>query len=140
VLASPGATRPALTAALARAARAIAVEMEELSDAALTDALIAARARGCAVSVVLPGSGRSSATEGAARRLVAGGVAVRLLDTPTVHAKAVVADGWMYVGSANLTTSSLDANREVGLSLTDAAAIQLVSRAIDADLARGRAP
>jgi phosphatidylserine/phosphatidylglycerophosphate/cardiolipin synthase-like enzyme len=140
VLASPTSTRAALAAALVRAGRAIAVEMEELSDADLVAALAAARARGCAVSVVLPGSGTSPATDAAARSLSAAGVAVRLLDAPQVHAKAVVADGWLYVGSANLTTASLDANREVGLALTDAGAVRLVAATIADDLARGRAP
>jgi phosphatidylserine/phosphatidylglycerophosphate/cardiolipin synthase-like enzyme len=140
VLASPTSTRPALAAALARAARTVAVEMEELSDADLVAALEAARARGCAVSVVLPGSGASAATDAAARALAAAGVAVRLLDAPQVHAKAVVADGWLYVGSANLTAASLDANREVGLALTDPAAVRLVAGTIADDLARGHAP
>src|SRR5438552_1539588 len=76
----------------------------------------------------------------AARRLVGGGVTVRLVDAPAVHAKAVLADGWLYVGSANLTTASLDANREVGLALTDAGARAAVGRAASADLAGGRAP
>ena len=140
VLASPTTTRPAIAAAIARAARAVAVEMEELSDAAVVSALAAARARGCAVSVALPGAGTSAATDAAARQLAAAGVAVRFLDAPQVHAKAVVADDWLYLGSANLTTASLDANREVGLGLRDAGALRLVARTIADDLARGRAP
>ena len=141
VLASPTTTRPALAAAaLARAARSVAVEMEELSDPALVNALAAARARGCAVSVALPGAGTSAATNDGARRLAATGVVVRLVDAPQVHAKAVVADDWLYVGSANLTTASLDANREVGLGLRDAAALRLVAATIADDLGRGRAP
>jgi phosphatidylserine/phosphatidylglycerophosphate/cardiolipin synthase-like enzyme len=140
VLASPTSTRPALAAALARATRTVAVEMEELSDPTLVAALAAAHTRGCAVSVVLPGSGASPATGSAARQLAAAGVDVRFLDAPQVHAKAVVADGWLYVGSANLTTASLDANREVGVALTDPAAVRLVEGTIEADLARGRAP
>jgi cardiolipin synthase A/B len=140
VLASPTTMRPALAAALARAARSVAVEMEELSDPALVNALAAARARGCAVSVALPGAGTSAATNDGARRLAAAGVVVRLVDAPQVHAKAVVADDWLYVGSANLTTASLDANREVGLALRDAAALRLVAGTIADDLGRGRAP
>ena len=140
VLASPTSTRPAFTAAIDGARRVVTVEMEELSDLDLAAALVAARARGCAVSVALPGAGTSAATSEAARRLGAAGVAVRLVDAPQVHAKAVVVDDWLYVGSANLTTSSLDANREVGLGLRDPAALGLVARTVAADLARGRAP
>jgi cardiolipin synthase len=139
VLASPTTTRPAMEAALGGAARVVAVEMEELSDAALVSALGAARARGCAVSVAVPASA-SAATLDAARRLAAAGVDARLVDMPQIHAKAVVADDWLYLGSANLTTASLDANREVGLGLRDAAALRLVARTIAADLASGHAP
>jgi cardiolipin synthase len=140
VLASPTSTRPALAAALDRAAHVVAVEMEELSDADLVSALTAARARGCAVAVALPGAGASAATNAAARRLAAAGVVVRLVDAPQVHAKAVVADDWLYLGSANFTTASLDANREVGLGLRDPAALRLVARTIADDLASGHAP
>ena len=140
LLASPTSTRPAVAMAVARATRAVTVEMEELSDVALVDALADARARGCAVSVALPGAGTSAATNEAARRLAAGGVVVRLVDAPQVHAKAIVADDWLYLGSANLTTASLDANREVGLALRDPDALRLVARTVADDLARGRAP
>ena len=140
VLASPETTRPALAAALARATSVVAVETEELSDAGLVGALADARARGCAVSVALPGSGASAATAAAARRLAAAGVVVRFVDAPQVHAKAVVADDWLYVGSANLTAASLDANREVGVGARDPGALALVARTIADDLARGRAP
>ena len=140
LLVSPTSTRPALAAALARAGRVVSVETEEVSDPAVVGALIDARARGCAVSIALPGSGTSAATNDAARRLAAGGVVVRLVDVPAVHGKAIVADDWLYVGSANLTTASLDANREVGLGLGDPAALRLVAGTISDDLARGRAP
>jgi cardiolipin synthase len=140
VLASPTSMRAALAAAVDRALRAVAVEMEELSDFSLVDALVDARTRGCAVSVVLPGLGRSAATDAAARRLAGVGVVVRFVDAPTIHAKVLVADDWLYVGSANLTAASLDANREVGLALTDAAAVGQAARTLAGDLASGRAP
>jgi phosphatidylserine/phosphatidylglycerophosphate/cardiolipin synthase-like enzyme len=140
LLESPTSTRPALAAAVARAAHVVSVEMEELSDAALVDALAAAAGRGCAVSAALPAAAASAATSAAARRLAASGATVRLVDAPQIHAKAVVADDWLYVGSANLTTASLDANREVGLALRDADARRIVAGTIADDLARGRAP
>jgi phosphatidylserine/phosphatidylglycerophosphate/cardiolipin synthase-like enzyme len=140
VLSSPASTRGALAAALGRATRAVTVEMEELSDFALVDALVDAGARGCSVAVVLPGAGRSAATEAAARRLVAGGIVVRYLDAPGLHAKAVIADDWLYLGSSNLTASSLDANREVGVALGHPAILRQVGLTIAGDLAGGRSP
>jgi len=116
----------------------LAVEMEELSDAALTDLIAGAARRGAAVGVVLPAAGRSAATNAAAALLAAAGAQVRYLASPVLHAKAIVADGRRsYVGSANLTTASLDANREVGLALDDPATARLLGEAIALDLARG---
>jgi hypothetical protein len=40
----------------------------------------------------------------------------------------------------HLSAASLDANREVGLALTDPAAVRVVAGTIADDLARGRAP
>ena len=91
-----------------------------------------------ALSAWLPRGRTSAATEPAARRLAAAAVIVSFVDVPYVPAKAVVADDWSYVGSANLTTASLDANREIGLSLTDGVTVRLVARTIAEDLERGR--
>jgi phosphatidylserine/phosphatidylglycerophosphate/cardiolipin synthase-like enzyme len=44
--------------------------------------------------------------------------------------------GRSYVGSANLTTASLDANREVGLQIDDAATARLLGDTIATDVAR----
>jgi cardiolipin synthase len=137
LLASPANARARLADLLAGARRSVAVEMEELSDPALTGALIAAVARGAGVTVVLPGAARSAATDAAAQRLAGGGASVRVLATPTVHAKAIVVDGArLYIGSINLTAASMDANREFGLILDDAAAAVRVARTISADWAR----
>jgi cardiolipin synthase A/B len=140
LVASPTSARAPLAEAVAHAARAVVVEMEELSDAAFVTALGEARSRGCDVSVALPGAGRSGATTAAARRLAEAGVVVRAVDAPTIHAKAILADDWLYVGSENLTTASLDANREMGLALTDAAARAAVAATIGGDLASGHPP
>jgi phosphatidylserine/phosphatidylglycerophosphate/cardiolipin synthase-like enzyme len=132
---SPG-TRAPLQAALDGAARTVAVETEELSDPDLAGALAGARSRGLAVGVGLPASGRSAATDHTAGDLAAASVQVGAVAYPPLHAKAVVVDGaWLYVGSANLTSASLDANREVGLRIDDPTAIATVGATIAADLA-----
>ena len=117
----------------------MAVETEELSDAAFVGALADARARLRRLRRAAR-VGRLGGDDRAARRPAAAGVVVRLVDAPQVHAKAVVADDWLYVGSANLTAASLDANREVGLGARDPAALALVVGTIADDLARGRTP
>jgi len=137
LLASPANARARLGDLIASARRSISIEIEELSDDAIVGALLAAVARGVAISVVLPGTNRSTSTDAAASTLSAGGVSVRALAAPTVHGKAIVADGArLYIGSINLTAASLDQNREFGLRLDDAAMAGRVAAAIAGDWAR----
>ncbi len=137
LLASPANARARLADLIAGARRSIAVEIEELSDDVMVGALVAAVARGVAVSVVLPGANRSTSTDAAARALSAGGASVRALAAPTVHGKAIVADGArLYVGSINLTAASLDLNREFGLRLDDPVMAGRVATTVAADWAR----
>jgi cardiolipin synthase len=137
LLASPVNARARLADLIAGARRSIAIEIEELSDDGMVGALVAASARGVAISVVLPGANRSTSTDAAARALSAGGASVRALAAPTVHGKAIVADGArLYVGSINLTAASLDQNREFGLRLDDPVRAGRVAATIAADWAR----
>ncbi len=91
----------------------------------LLQALIAARARGADVRVVLEKSGFSddlnAANETARQVLVAGGVGVRL-DSPDVvtHAKVVVADDWVVVHSGNWVRTGLKKNHEAGAAVRSA--------------------
>ena len=69
----------------------------------------------------------------AAEALTALGVEVRFLSTPENHAKLIVADGAAFVGSENLSYTSLELNREVGVVLTAAEAVTPLEAAFDAD-------
>ncbi|HVY37233.1 MAG TPA: phospholipase D-like domain-containing protein [Polyangia bacterium] len=136
---SPESSRPALLALFAGARDTLAIETEELADEGAVEALLAARARGVAVTLAWPGpAARAPAT---IRTLADAGVAVRAVDAPPIHGKVVVADGrHVYLGSANLTATSLDANREVGLALDDAALGARLATTVAADAAGGLPP
>jgi cardiolipin synthase len=101
--------------------------------------VLAAGARGVAVSVVGPGPADDAPA--AFGRLAAAGAVVRAQAAPSIHAKALVADARsVYVGSVNLTSTSLDRNRELGLALDDAAIAAELGSTIAADAVRGIAP
>jgi cardiolipin synthase A/B len=139
LLVSPIDSRQRLGQAIDGARQTLRIEMEELSDDALTEALIAAEGRGVSVVVVVPGDGRSPATDLSLARLGAAGVEVRALDAPVVHAKAMVVDALeVYVGSVNFSRASLDDNRELGLLFDDAGAAALIDQTIEADARAGR--
>ena len=139
VIASPEDARARLTAAVAGAVSAIDLEVEEISDADFTGNLIAARARGVEVSVVVPAGGdRSAATSAAAVRLATAGVDVHATGGPTLHAKGMTVDGQVaYLGSVNFTRASLDDNREVGLLFEDRTLVARIHDTIHHDRASG---
>jgi phosphatidylserine/phosphatidylglycerophosphate/cardiolipin synthase-like enzyme len=73
--------------------------------------------------------------------LAAAGATVRAATAPPIHGKVVVADDrLLYLGSANLTSTSLDDNRELGLLLPEASTAAEVGAIVAADAAGGAAP
>jgi cardiolipin synthase len=136
---SPETSRAALLALFAGAGATLAVETEELGDAEAAGALLAARRRGVAVTLAWPGPAAGAAA--AFRTLAAAGATVRAVDQPPIHAKVVVADGRaVYLGSANLSTTSLDADREVGLRLDDPSLAAVIAATVARDAAAGVPP
>jgi phosphatidylserine/phosphatidylglycerophosphate/cardiolipin synthase-like enzyme len=138
LITSPDASRAALTGMITQATLSLAIETEELTDPAIVAALLAARARGVAVTLVWPGPPDTGA---GFAMLAAAGATVRAVVDPTIHAKVVIADGrTAYLGSANFTPTSLDRNRELGLRLDDPDVARRVAATVANDAARGVPP
>lgn len=116
------------------------VEVEELSDYRVTDALANASARGVKVRVVIPNNTPTPAEQTAIGAVKSAGAKIVETTTPYIHAKAIVADGAVaFIGSENLTLPSLKYNRELGLVFDAPSEVQKVSAAIAADFAKGTA-
>ncbi len=129
-------------AAMRMARREIWVEQPYVSDDALVNALMAARARGVDVRIILPSSGDSrfmnSANLLAARALMKSGVRVYIYPGMT-HVKAALYDGWACLGSANFDKLSLRVNRETNVATSDPVfAGRLRQELFEADFARAR--
>ena len=59
---------------------------------------------------------------------------------PHLHTKVIVADGALaYLGSENLSGTSLDHNREVGVIVTDPVSIMPLATTFETDWAAGTA-
>lgn len=136
---SPESSRSTLLGLFDGARSSLAVETEELADPAAVEALLAARARGVAVTLAWPGpTAGAPSTFGT---LAAAGATVRAVDAPAIHGKVAVADASaVYLGSANLSATSLDANREVGLRLDDPSLAARIASTVTADAATGIPP
>ncbi len=129
-------------AAMHNARREIWVEQPYVSDDALVNALMDARARGVDVRIILPSSGDSrfmnSANLLAARALMKSGVRVYIYPGMT-HVKAALYDGWACVGSANFDKLSMRVNRETNVATSDPVfAGRLRQELFEADFARSR--
>lgn len=121
---SPVNSRSDLLDLIDSARRSLDLEAEETQDLAVEDALIRAAQRGVAVRVVTVAPHGNDANANGRLRMTQGGVQVRTLESPYVHGKDVVSDRReAFIGSENISTASLDKNREVGLLIDDASAI-----------------
>lgn len=132
---SPTDSREELLALIEGAATTLDVYAEVVRDEEMIDALLAAEERGVATRLLM--SGRPGDDDAEERgELAAGGVAVRLLNVPYIHAKIFLVDGArVFVGSQNMTATSLDQNREIGIVVAERAALARVGAAFAADWA-----
>ncbi|HEX5416729.1 MAG TPA: phospholipase D-like domain-containing protein [Chloroflexota bacterium] len=131
---SPVNSRSDLVALIDSARGGVDLEAEELQDAGIEDALIRAARRGVTVRVVTVAGPANDANADGRQHLAAGGVGVRTLQSPYIHAKDLVADRReAFVGSENISTASLDRNREVGLLVDDAGAITILEDTFSRD-------
>ena len=125
--------------AIAAARSRIDVEMYELTDFQVEQALMNAALRGVQVRVLLdkhPYDTNPARVAQTANRLQQGGVQVRFAPSrfPYDHAKTMVVDGKVaFIGSANFTYSGLDTNREYDVETSDAAVAAAVSAVFEAD-------
>ncbi len=132
---APNNARQKLTALIAGAKKTLLAEQEEMEDPGVEDALAAAAKRGVSVRVILPTAGAGADYNAAGIQRVSGaGAQVHRLDKPYPHAKMFLADGQvLYVGSANVSASSLDFTREMGLIMSNPEAIQRVQQTFEKD-------
>lgn len=139
LISSPESSRPTLLALIGGAHASLALETEELTDPAIVRALLDARGRGVAVTLAWPGPAGGAGAP--FTRLAAAGATVRAVGAPAIHGKVVVADDrTLYLGSVNLTPTSLDDNRELGLLLAQPQTAAEVGEIVAADAAGGTAP
>jgi cardiolipin synthase A/B len=140
---SPGQSQADLLALIDGARRSVAVESEEMSSRPVVDALVRAARRGVAVTVAMtydpdwrPGLDA----------IAAAGVRVSLRygESPLyVHAKLLVIDrgtpaGRAFVGSENLSGTSLLHDRELGVVLVAPALVDAIASVISRDVSGGR--
>jgi phosphatidylserine/phosphatidylglycerophosphate/cardiolipin synthase-like enzyme len=130
---SPTNARESLQSLIEGAQTSVDVYAEVLRDPDLLQALEAAAQRGVTVRVIIS---PSASFDSERASLADAGVQVRLLRSLYVHAKMIMVDGRRaFVGSQNISTTSLDQNRELGIIVSDPVSLARLSRVFDIDFA-----
>jgi cardiolipin synthase A/B len=133
---SPVNARERILALIEGAQSTLVVESMQFADWDVRNAVRARVQAGVAVRVLLADPGWIDANADAAVYLQDLGVPVRHI--PHLHAKAIVADGSAaYVGSENLSYTSLEDNREVGVILVEPSSIEPLVSTFEQDWAVG---
>jgi phosphatidylserine/phosphatidylglycerophosphate/cardiolipin synthase-like enzyme len=83
------------------------------------DILKKRRAFGADVKIIIADPQNVKDNEVAIKELKRYGIDIKYITSPYIHAKVIVVDRkYAFVGSENLSTNSLDNNREVGIILS----------------------
>jgi phosphatidylserine/phosphatidylglycerophosphate/cardiolipin synthase-like enzyme len=139
---SPGQSAADLVALARGARRSIEVESEELSSESVVTALVDAARRGVTVSVAMTYQDDWAPN---LRRLTAAGARVSVMhgESPLyIHAKLLIVDagtqhGRGFVGSENLSDTSLLHDRELGIVLVAPLLVSRLAALVDSDVTDG---
>ena len=133
---SPLNARSDFDALIGSAKHTLLVTGEEMQDSGIEQDLVNAAQRGVKVEVILPapsGSSSDSNSSGIAT-IKQGGVSVREDSRLYMHAKIIVVDGKKaFVGSENISTQSLDRNRELGIIVSDSGVLNTLQQTFSSD-------
>ena len=130
---SPDNSRKRITELIRGAKRSLWLEESTLLDADITRELAKAAKRGVDVRFIAPRREHDVAAENY-QAIRDAGAQVVFLSEPYVHAKAIVADGRRaFVGSVNLSYTSFELNRELGILTEDVDVINRLQTVMDRD-------
>ncbi|MDQ2745334.1 MAG: phospholipase D-like domain-containing protein [Chloroflexota bacterium] len=111
---SPVTSRRAFQVLIDTARHTLDLYAEEVDDAGIEAHLAGAERRGVHIRLI------TSQTSAGVDTLQRAGIRVKILPQPYIHAKAMVADGArIFIGSENISATSLDQNREMGIVTVD---------------------
>ena len=138
LIVSPTNARKQLLALVREADSSLELYAEVLRDPEMLDSLVDAARRGVRVRVILS-PGPEFATE--QTELTAAGVDIRISTSLYIHAKLIVADGERaFIGSQNLSATSLDQNRELGIIVDGPINLARLSRTFEIDFRAATPP
>lgn len=134
LLVSPINARLRLLELIKSATSTLKIESMQFADTEVRDAVADRKKAGVDVRVLMADPNWVDTNIEAAKFLSNASIPARWMTDPDVHAKAIVVDeARAYLGSINLSFTSLNKNREVGVVVTDPAAVQRMSSTFEKD-------
>lgn len=133
---SPTNSRAMLTSLIDSAHATLIVEAEEMQDDGIEQALINAVKRGVQTQVILPAPKDTSNDSNSVgiNTIKQGGVQVKEDSQLYMHAKIMVVDGQKaFVGSENISSASLDGNRELGILIANQSVLTTLQQTFQQD-------
>ncbi|HEY4056119.1 MAG TPA: phospholipase D-like domain-containing protein [Kofleriaceae bacterium] len=125
---SPTNSKTRLLAHINSARQSLALEVMYLSETDVRAAVLAAKDRGVDVRVII-----GDDTDDSIPMLEAKGIPVKTATSFYLHAKLIVADDVAFVGSENMSYTSLVKNREVGALVFEPSAMPVITQQFEAD-------
>jgi cardiolipin synthase len=141
LIVSPINSRAAFMKLISSAHHTLLIEAEELNDNSIEQAIAIAAHNGVHVQVIVPyASSTSTDTNSAGESVLKdGGAQVARDPRLYMHAKIIVVDGKIaFVGSENISTQSLDSNRELGIIVSDSTVLQTLQQTFQQDWSDSR--
>lgn len=130
---SPVNSRDILSSLIHSATKSLVIETEVIDDPDIAR-LLTQKAENISIQIILPSFSQISANRKTAAQLRQSGIQVKTLSSPYIHAKLIVADNVRaYIGSVNLTTQSMDENREVGIIISQKDVVSQLSQRFESD-------
>ena len=133
---SPINSRNNFTALINSAHKTLLIEAEEMQDSGIEQAIVNAAKRGVQIQVIapLPSNASSDSNSQGISTIKQGGAQVKEDGHYYMHAKIIVVDGQKaFVGSENISTASLERNRELGILVSDSGVINTLQQTFQQD-------
>jgi phosphatidylserine/phosphatidylglycerophosphate/cardiolipin synthase-like enzyme len=136
LIVSPDNARARHLALLAGAEHTLIIESMQFGDWGVRQAVLARKQAGVSVRVLIASPSWVTENQTSGAWLKTNGIEARWRQSPAVHVKAFVIDGTTaFLGSENLSRTSLDRNREVGLATTESDDVALITSTFEKDWA-----
>jgi phosphatidylserine/phosphatidylglycerophosphate/cardiolipin synthase-like enzyme len=130
---SPVSSRERITSLIQSATKEIDVEIEDINDSRITD-LLSEKAKTMQVEIIAPTVAQIASNKKSLSALQASGAKVKMISSPYIHAKLIIIDdAKAYIGSVNLSSQSMDENRELGILLSQSDILQELTNYFDND-------